>query len=41
MEKTQKTTDKDKQLEELIKNLQEEQMRLHPEIYKPKRETEN
>lgn len=42
MEKTQKTTDKDKKLDELMKELQEEQMRLHPEIYeKPKKETEN
>lgn len=37
-----KTTDIDKKLDELMKDLQEEQMRLHPEIYeKPKKETEN
>ena len=42
MEKTKKTTNKDKQMEELMKDLQEEQMRLHPEIYeKPQKETEN
>lgn len=42
METTQKTTDKDKQLEELMKEYEQEQMRLHPEIYnKPQMETDN
>lgn len=41
METTQKTTD-NKNLDELMKQVQEEQMKLHPEIYeKPKKETEN
>ena len=39
---TKKTTDKDKDLDELMKKVQEEQMRMYPEIYKkPKEETEN
>ena len=35
--------EKDKELlDELLKQLEEEQMRLHPEIYeKPRKETEN
>ena len=42
METIKKTTDKDKQMDELMKDLQQEQMRLHPEIYeKPQKETEN
>ena len=42
MNTTEKTTDKDEKMEKLLKDLQEEQMRLHPEIYeKPKEETEN
>jgi len=41
METTQKTTD-NKNLDKLMKDLQQEQMRLHPEIYEiPKKETEN
>ena len=40
---TNKTIDKEKQkVDELMKQVQEEQMKLHPEIYeKPKKETEN
>ena len=42
METIKKTTDKEKQMDELMKDLQQEQMRLHPEIYeKPQKETEN
>lgn len=42
METTQKKTDKDKKMDELMKDLQAEQQRLHPEIYeKPQKETEN
>ena len=37
-----KKTDKDKKLDELMKELQQEQMRLHPELYEtPKKETDN
>ena len=35
-------TDEQKKMDELLKQIEEEQMRLHPEIYnKPQRETEN
>ena len=34
--------DEQKKMDELLKQVEEEQMRLHPEIYnKPQRETEN
>ena len=34
--------EKKKKIDELMKQVQEEQMKLHPEIYeKPKKETEN
>ena len=34
--------DEQKKMDELLKQLEEEQMRLHPEIYeKPRKETEN
>ena len=34
--------DEQKKMDELLKQIEEEQMRLHPEIYnKPQRETEN
>lgn len=41
MEITNKTTEKQK-VDELMKQIQEEQMKLHPEIYeKPQKETKN
>lgn len=37
-----KTDDDQKKMDELLKQVEEEQMRLHPEIYeKPRKETEN
>jgi len=37
-----KTDDDQKKMDELLKQLEEEQMRLHPEIYgKPQKETED
>ena len=35
-------TDEQKKMDEILKQIEEEQMRLHPEIYeKPRKETEN
>ena len=37
-----KTDDDQKKMDELLKQVEEEQMRLHPEIYeKPRKEIEN